>query len=165
MKPSEYARMLEIIAGMKSVTTDTIYLNNSGQDFSLKTYLVDVGSHTNLVLDKVTIRQIIKCCLVNRQSGIGVAIASPPFYGDYQRFYSFNMWKSDTVDGKTVYKHNPDNTLFAIREDVVIPFEKTSDNLCTLELQIMGKEGLLWQKVVLGEKGLEQYLHEFVKVV
>jgi len=166
MKSVEYAKLRDIIS-KKSVEHYLLYTeyNQSRQNTVLKTYSVNIDRPKNIAFDKGMIKEIIRACLIDRQSGIGVAIASPSFLEAHERFYSINMWKCEPVDGKSVYKHVPDNNLFGIKEGNINPFPKTSDNLCTLELQIMGKEAELWEKVVVGRKKLEQYLHEFVKVV
>ena len=166
MKPSEYARLREILAGEQSIATTLIKYPSSGREFRLKAYFINVNEHPNPELDAAMIYIIVGRGGIERHSGIGVAIASPSFLEAYERFYSVNMWKSDIVDGKGVYKHVPDNNLAArIKDDTILLLPKTSDNMCALEFPIMAEEGKLWKQVILGKKSLEQYLHEFVKVV
>lgn len=166
MKPSEYARLREILAGEQSIATTLIKYPPSGREFRLKAYSINVNDPPNPKLDAKTIYDIVGRGGIEKHSGIGIAIASPSFLEAYERFYSVNMWKNDIVDDKEVYKHVSDNNLAATMDDgTIFFFVKTSDNMCALEFPIMAEEGKLWKQVILGKKSLEQYLHEFVKVV
>jgi hypothetical protein len=167
MKQSEYARLIKIIEKRKLTDTELLYDWNSGVDFRLKTYLFNISDEqTKPDLDKKKIHEIIGRRIIDRYSGVGVVIVTPSFLEDYERFCSINMWKNVIVDNaRTVYKHVPDNNFFGLIKDNIIPFVKTSDNYCTIDLQIMGNEAKLWENVVSGRKSLEQYLTEFVSVV
>ncbi len=153
MKRRELKKLKRIIAEPKRID-HCIY----SRELKLKIYSISTKEKGEIDRDMITLKQIAP--KVDPQSGVGVVIASPSFLEDYGRFYSINMWKIDSDTGE--FYHVFDNNLFARKIDSSIEqFSKSSDNMCTLELQIMGEEAKLWNKVVLGLMSIKEYLGNF----
>jgi len=148
------------------------------QNYKLKAYFIDINEKYSEddKKEEISIIQSImdEMLYSDKHSGIGVVITYPSCYYDFNRFYRVNMWEEDELKEidlfyfmprKRIYKNAPSNSLWATKPNSkLIDFPDQSNNLNTLELPILAEEGKLWNKVILGEKSINNYMDEFVDV-
>jgi hypothetical protein len=160
MEQKEFERLTSLVRHAKIQFSDTSAIGDVG----LKIYYVSDSGSYSFTEPVRYLRNHLEEGLIPKHSGVGVAIVTPAIPEEYRDMIGVYMWKGTEVDGQMRYTHIRDNHLIAI-DHKAIPhlIDPSSDNVCALEMEIMGKEATMWRDVVAGKMDVKEYLFQKVE--